>query len=81
MTPSMKQMIEWLKERGGECAVARVKGGGRIFLARGETAPFLPKTARNLIDAGLAEYVDKADVKAARFRLIGPTPEQTGEMT
>lgn len=72
MKQSMKAAIKWLQERGGSCAVARVKGGGRIFLAAGEAAPFLPITAKNLIEAGLAEYVDENGRKSARFRLIEP---------
>lgn len=66
----MRDAIRWLEKRGGDSVVARVKGGGRIYLACGEHAPFLPITARNLIDAGLAEYVDLNGRKAVRFRLI-----------
>lgn len=69
MTPAMKQAVEWLRLRGGDCAVARVKGGGRIYLAQGEHAPFLPSTARALVDAGFAEYVDMNGKKSVRFRL------------
>lgn len=71
MTAAMKEAIRWMRERGGDCAVARVKGGGRIYLAQGEHAPFLPSTARRLIDKGLAEYVDMNGRKAVRFRLTG----------
>lgn len=71
MTPAMKAAIKWLRERGGDCAVARVNGGGRIYLAQGEAGPFMPTTARKLVDAGLAEYIDQGDKKAVRFRLIG----------
>jgi hypothetical protein len=58
-----------MRERGGDAAVVRVKGGGRYILAQGEQGPFLPKTCRALIDAGLAEYVDANGRKAVRFRL------------
>lgn len=70
MTEAMQRAERWLRDRGGDCAVARVKGGGRIYLAAGEHAPFLPLTARALIDAGRAEYVDQNGRKAVRFRLI-----------
>lgn len=70
ITEGMRDAIKWMRERGGDCAVARVKGGGRIFLAQGEHAPFLPITAKRLVDAGLAEYVDMNGKKSVRFRLI-----------
>lgn len=70
ITAAMQAALKWMNDRGGDCAVARVNGGGRIYLAQGETAPFLPATARRLIDAGLAEYVDQNGRKAVRFRLI-----------
>lgn len=69
MKPAMQAALKWMREHGGDCAVARVRGGGRIFLAQGETGPFLPLTARALIDAGLAEYVDIGGRKSVRFRL------------
>lgn len=69
MTPAMKDALKWMREHGGDAAVARVNGGGRIYLAQGETAPFMPITAKNLIEAGLAEYVDMNGKKAVRFRL------------
>lgn len=68
-TDAMVSAIRWLKVRGGDCAVARVKGGGRIYLAQGEHAPFLPGTAKALCEAGLAEYVDLNGRKCVRFRL------------
>jgi len=70
ITPAMRDAIKWMRAHGGDCAVARVNGGGRIFLAQGEHAPFLPITARRLIDAGLAEYVDMNGRKSVRFRLV-----------
>lgn len=69
MTPAMKAALKWMREHGGDCAVARVKGGGRIYLAQGEHGPFYPSTARKLIEAGLAEYVDMNGKKSVRFRL------------
>ncbi|MCJ8158836.1 hypothetical protein [Sphingomonas sp. LaA6.9] len=69
LTSAHKQALKWMSERGGDAAVARVKGGGRIYLAQGEHAPFMPSTARALIDAGLAEYIDVNGKKAVRFRL------------
>lgn len=69
MTDAHKRALRWMKERGGDAAVARVNGGGRYFLAQGEQAPFMPSTARALIEAGLAEYVDLNGKKAVRFRL------------
>lgn len=69
LTPAHKAALRWMKEHGGDAAVARVKGGGRYILAAGEQAPFLPSTCRALIDAGLAEYVDMNGKKSVRFRL------------
>lgn len=71
MTAAMEAALKWMREHGGDCAVARVKGGGRIYLAQGEHAPFRASTARKLIDAGLAEYVDMNGKKSVRFRLVG----------
>lgn len=72
LTKAQKAAYEWMQQHSGDCAVARVKGGGRIYLAQGEHGPFQPGTARALIDAGLAEYVDceRTGRKAIRFRLL-----------
>lgn len=69
MTPAMKAALKWMREHGGDAAVARVNGGGRIYLAQGEHASFMPTTARSLVEAGLAEYVDIGGKKSVRFRL------------
>lgn len=69
ITQAMKDALKWMREHGGDAAVARVNGGGRYILAQGEQAPFLPLTCRKLIDAGLAEYVDLNGKKSVRFRL------------
>lgn len=66
---SVQSALKWMREHGGDCAVARVKGGGRIYLAQGEHGPFLPSVARKMIDLGLAEYVDMNGKKSVRFRL------------
>lgn len=71
MTPAMQAALKWMREHGGDCAVARCRGGGRIYLAQGETGPFLPSTAKKLIAAGLAEYVDQDGKRSVRFRLTG----------
>ena len=70
MNASVQAALKWMRDHGGDCAVARVKGGGRIYLAQGEHAPFMPSTARLMVDAGLAEYVDAGGKKAVRFRLL-----------
>lgn len=70
LTAAGRAALEWMREHGGDAAVVRVKGGGRYILAQGEQAPFLPSTYRQLIDAGLAEYVDLNGRKSVRFRLI-----------
>lgn len=70
MTEAMKKAVEWLKDHGGECAVANVKGGGRIFLAMGDHAPFTPITAKRLVESGLAEFVSDGKREKARLRLI-----------
>lgn len=69
LTAAQKDALKWMRERGGDAAVARVNGGGRYILAQGEQAPFLPSTCRALIEAGLAEYVDLNGKKSVRFRL------------
>ncbi|MDE1914756.1 MAG: hypothetical protein KGJ57_17345 [Sphingomonadales bacterium] len=69
MTEAAKAALKWMRQHGGDAAVARCKGGGRIYLAQGEHAPFMPSTARQLIEAGLAEYIDQGGRKAVRFRL------------
>lgn len=69
MTAAEQRALKWMRENGGDAAVARVNGGGRIYLAKGETAPFMPSTAKALITLGLAEYVDLNGKKAVRFRL------------
>ena len=74
MTSAMIAALKWMRDHGGDASVARLKGGGRIYLAQGEHAPFMPSTARDLIDSGLAEYVDLNGKKAVRFRLIGQLP-------
>lgn len=68
-TLAMRNAVEWLRERGGDAAVARVVGGGRYLLSQGETGPFTFATCKRLVTAGLAEYVDLNGKKAVRFRL------------
>ncbi|WP_327195954.1 hypothetical protein [Novosphingobium capsulatum] len=73
MTEAMRQALKWLRERGDQAAVARVKGGGWYLLAQGDVAPFQPATYRRLVDAGLAEFVTVGVIlpkkKVQRFRL------------
>lgn len=69
LTKAHRGALKWMRDHGSDAAVARVKGGGRIYLAQGEHAPFMPSTARALIDAGLAEYIDMNGKKSVRFRL------------
>lgn len=69
MKAAAASALKWMREHGGDAAVARCKEGGRIYLAQGEHGPFMPSTARQLIEAGLAEYVDQGSRKSARFRL------------
>lgn len=69
ITIAVQDAVKWMKQHGSDCAVARVKGGGRIFLAQGEHAPFMPWTAKAMVEAGLAEYVDMKGRKSVRFRL------------
>lgn len=69
LTSAHRSALKWMLEHGGDAAVARVNGGGRIYLAQGETAPFMPSTAKALVDRGLAEYVDMNGKKSVRFRL------------
>ena len=78
LTKAQRAALDWMRKHGGDCAVARCKDGGRIYLAQGESGPFLPQTARALIRAGLAEYVDceRTGRKAIRFRLMEQYNEQ-----
>lgn len=69
MTPAQTDALRWMQKHGGDAAVARLNGGGRYILAEGEVGPFTFGTARALINAGLAEYVDMNGKKAVRFRL------------
>jgi hypothetical protein len=69
ITQAQRDALKWMRERGGDAAVVRVRGGGRYILAQGETAPFRPITCRALIDNGLAEYVDLNGRRSVRFRL------------
>lgn len=69
MKAAASAALKWMRDHGGDAAVARCREGGRIYLAQGEHGPFMPSTARQLIDAGLAEYVDQGGRKSARFRL------------
>ena len=69
LSEAHKRALKWMRDHGGDAAVARVNGGGRYILSQGEQAPFLPSTCRALIDHGLAEYVDMNGKKAVRFRL------------
>ena len=68
-TAAMKAACKWLVERGADAAVVNVKGGGRIFLAQGEHAPFLPLTVKNLCEAGLAEFYAFGGKPRGRLRL------------
>lgn len=67
----MRGAVEWLRERGGECAVAKTIAGGRVYLAQGEVGPFQPATIKKLVEAGLVERVVISQMKAARYRLTG----------
>ena len=66
---AMKAACKWLAQRGGDAAVVAVNGGGRIYLAQGEHAPFLPLTVKNLCSAGLAEFYEFGGKPRGRLRL------------
>lgn len=68
-TPAMMAACKWLSARGGDAAVVNVKGGGRIYLAQGEHAPFLPLTVKNLREAGLVEFYEFGGKPHGRLRL------------
>lgn len=65
----MKAACKWLSERGADAAVVNVRGGGRIYLAQGEHAPFLPLTVKNLCEVGLAEFYEFGGKPRGRLRL------------
>lgn len=69
MKKSVADAIKWLKERGGSCAIVRTKNGGRIYLAQGETGPFMPTTAKNMVEAGLADFEYNSKGLQIRLRL------------
>lgn len=69
LTDAGRDALKWMRDHGGDAAVVRVRGGGRYILAQGDSGPFLFSTCRQLIDLGLAEYVDMNGRKAVRFRL------------
>ena len=70
MNKTTKQAVDWLRERGGNCAVVKTKAGGRIFLAQGETMPFMPRTLNNIVEAGLGKFELDAKGKQVRFWLV-----------
>ncbi|API58879.1 hypothetical protein BSL82_05780 [Tardibacter chloracetimidivorans] len=80
LSEAQRRAVQWMLDHGSDVAVARVNGGGRIFLGQGEHAPFLPSTARALIEAGVAEYVDLNGKKSVRFRLVGDLKKLAGSM-
>lgn len=69
LTKAMREAVKWLRDRGGDAAVARTVSRGRYLLAQGEIGPFTFGTYKRLIEAGLGEYVEMNGRKAARFRL------------
>jgi hypothetical protein len=58
------------RNRGGGCAIARTKAGGRVFMAQGDIAPFMVATFTKLAELKLGEYERDAAGKATRFRLF-----------
>lgn len=54
MKLSQAKLIEWLRARGGVGVLVRTRLGGNMFLARGESAPFQPRTISALIKDGHA---------------------------
>lgn len=57
-TAAAKAALKWLQEHGGSAAVAKCRQGGRIYLAQGETGPFMPSTVNQLESLGLLEKRD-----------------------
>ncbi|NKI99570.1 hypothetical protein [Novosphingobium sp. SG707] len=43
MKTSASAALKWMRDHGGDAAVARCKEGGRIYLAQGEHAPSCPQ--------------------------------------
>jgi hypothetical protein len=66
MGKAEQDALKWLRERGGDCAVAKSKAGGRFFLAQGETGPFTCGTVKKLVEAGIAEFYNGKQ----RLRLV-----------
>ena len=57
-TKAAQDALKWIKDRGGSAAIAKTKAGGRIYLAAGETGPFMPSTVKQLVELGLLEKRD-----------------------
>lgn len=70
LTKSQLDALKWLKDRGGDAAVAKSKDGGRFYLAQGETGPFTPATVKALVDAGEVMYYDAGGKRNSRIRVI-----------
>jgi hypothetical protein len=73
MTKAEQQALEWLRERGGDAAIARTKAGGNQIMAQGEVAPFMRSTWNSLANQGLLEFYGGAKhggKGSGRLRLI-----------
>ena len=46
------------KKAAAKKPAAKTKAGGRIYLAAGETGPFMPSTVKELVELGLLEKRD-----------------------
>jgi len=63
-----KDALKWVDEHGGDFVLAKGAKGGRLYLACGESGPFMPVTVKALIDMGhLEEYKSGS---ATRYRRI-----------
>lgn len=69
LTKAQRDALDWIRRRGGDVAVCNVKGGGRIYLACGEHAPFLPISVKSLEAAGMIEFYEAGGKPRGRFRL------------
>lgn len=79
LTEAQRAAHKWMLDHGGDAAIVRCNGGGRILLAQGDTGPFTFGTCNALIAAGLAEYVEQNGRKV-RFRLaVRAILEETGK--
>ena len=70
MTPSEREALKWLKDRGGDGVFA--ERNRQVLLARGERSPVMRKTWNSLCRQGLVEAYGNH-----RLRIVQPERNQS----